>query len=165
MKRLLLFTFLALSVFCLANANADEHPPITYAELSEKSDVVCIVTFDSSRLVDEKIDDPTFKDSDPSDYYARCSTFKVAAALKGTLDGDSIELVHYNYAAKAKRPEDGPHFLNFDKPNPVWEEFTFKPPKGIEYLVFLKKRSDGKYIPAAGQRDMLLSVRRVESAD
>lgn len=142
---------------------------VPYTELMEKSDLVCIVRFSSSHVVDLPLDDPEFATDNHNDYLVLLTKFEVIAHLKGTC-APEIGLVHYQFAP-GKGVANGPSFVDFSRPSfpaPRIQSLKQKAtpkrsdPKALEYLMFLKRRPDGKYAPTAGQLDLIVSVRRIE---
>ena len=144
---------------------------LSYEELSQQCDAIFICSFMSAREVDEAIDDPDFADDDEEDFDVFASEFRVLASLKGDKI-KSIEVVHYRYSSSVVRPDNGPSFVDFsappypvERPRAGRRTAPVEPPpdpKSVEYLLFLKKRPDGKYIPFGGQMDPGLSIRRIE---
>jgi hypothetical protein len=93
------------------------------------------------------------------------TTFDVKHALKGKAD-KTIKVLHYKFGRpidKDRKPDviiDGPSFVTFrhDKFKLEGGKYTIPQPS---YLLFLKKRADGRYEPVSGEVDPQLSVKEV----
>jgi hypothetical protein len=101
--------------------------------------------------------------------------FRVVAAIKGETPKDGLTVLHYRMGRlKPGKTENDQWFAAKSGPNLVtfWVE-TLRVPVGgsgvkvpaPEYLLYLKKRADGRYEPVSGQYDPNLSVREVFPAD
>ena len=72
------------------------------------------------------------------------TTFKVLTVLKGEPDIKQLVLHHY---ALASAPADGEPML-----------VSFKPEGNQQFLMFLQKETDGRYVAVSGQTDPQFSV-------
>ena len=91
------------------------------------------------------------------------TTFHVAAVLKGKVEGDKFRVFHYRLKPGVLT-EDGPLLVSFRQHginiNTREAEVALGRP---DYLLFLRKRKDGRYEPVSGQVDPVLSVREMYS--
>jgi hypothetical protein len=89
------------------------------------------------------------------------TTFAVQTVLKGEAGGDKLQLLHYRLKPGVLI-EDGPLLVSFRRHGMTIT--TNKAQIGLarpEYLLFLKKRKDGRYEPLSGATDPALSVREM----
>jgi hypothetical protein len=120
----------------------------SYQDLTKEADVVVIA---------RAIESENTKDEHKSDWSIEFegvnTRFEVLGVLKGETD-KTITLLHFEWgnAKPGKEGDDfirnGPHLIEFKKGIP-------------EYLLFLKRRSDGRYEPVSGQIDPDRSVREM----
>ena len=69
------------------------------------------------------------------------TTFEVKAVMKGTIEG-TLKMLHYAYPPEVVSLRSGPNLASFDTGE-----------RAPAYLLFLKKREDGRYEPVSGQMD------------
>jgi hypothetical protein len=87
--------------------------------------------------------------------------FETNAVLKGKLEGDKLTVLHYRLP-KGVLLEDGPMLVTFRLHGLLVETKTAQIGLGRpDYLLFLKRRTDGRYEPVSGPIDPLLSIREV----
>jgi hypothetical protein len=161
-------------VFASQFVKARVHEVWPAAKLVERADVVVIARFISSK--DAKNGD---KAPEPfPDLVGVESTFKVLAVIKGKLERKQIVVFHFRYPKTAGRekgdnsiagdPDEGKlHLVSFhqtpDIDGPCLLRFESDadddPPR---YLMFLKKRKDGRYECVSGQVDPDVSVNKLE---
>jgi hypothetical protein len=77
------------------------------------------------------------------------TTFRADTVLKGDLTNAVFVLHHYRLRDRSVILQNGPWLIKF-KAN------TYR-----QYLMFLKRAPDGKYVPAGGQADAAVSLRRL----
>jgi hypothetical protein len=127
-----------------------------YARLFKEADLVVIAEATAVAPTGEKA-----KLGWGADFLGVNTTFAVKHSLKGAVKGDTLRVLHY-------RPKDGALFQN----GPLLVSFRLKGAtvrgKGLQvqtgkphYLLFLKRRPDGRYEPVSGQVDPLLSVKEI----
>jgi len=144
---------------------AEQPPKWTYARLLESSEVVVIATFDSKRAVDDDLSpDGLHRES----LQGLASKLNVLAVLKGDpKDVNQIEVFHFKWNDDVTVLGLHHSFISFQsrlpRPNIVEvvindavvgggvlsDEMEWITP---EYLVFLNRDKDGRYIPTSGQR-------------
>ncbi len=125
-----------------------------YSKLMNKSDLVVIVQVVS-------VEDARKSDKPPKDYeddfIGVDTTLRVLSVLKGKHQDKEIILFHFRQRPpKEPGPTievDGPLLLSFGGKK--------KEDKDGEYLLYLKKRADGRYECVSGQVDPILSLRRI----
>ena len=127
----------------------------SYEKLTEKSDVVFIVSVVATKAWDEPLEITQFAD----DLEGRLTTFKIESVLKGTTKKDKIELLHCRLK-EGRFPPNGPLLAEFRVKGR--NEFGAESP---QYLLFLKARPDGRFEPVAGQIDSTVSVRKLSAGD
>lgn len=147
-----------------------------YERLFQESDLIVI----ARGIRNEPCDEVWPEDDFSIDRFVGTQTvFKVQSVLKGGTP-DSVRVIHFSYKQGATLYDDGPGFVNFltesvvtaaKKPShdsgvlqeraAVVERLVSQP----EYLLFLKKRSDGRYEPVSGQMDSAFSVRIISHPD
>jgi len=117
----------------------------TYEQLLSEADMVAVV------------DASPPKDTENTDVFLGhpvvqiLTTLKVHAVLKGDTKKESLEFVHYRYGKTDRPIINGAQFVHFQA-----EKTRYPKPK---YLVFLKRRKDGRYEAVSGQIDPVDSVR------
>lgn len=97
------------------------------------------------------------------------TTLEVQQVLKGAMKNKTFQLLHFKLVDVVKRAEptagvvevlDGPLLVTFRgarKASGLWPEAS------PHYLLFLKKRLDGRFEPVSGQYDPQLSVRELSA--
>jgi phosphatidylserine/phosphatidylglycerophosphate/cardiolipin synthase-like enzyme len=102
----------------------------------------------------------------------RLTTFDVETALKGQVADEQVQVIHFR-AKEGKLFAGGPLLASFRK---TGRRLQIESVDGVKekalvmegtprYLLFLKKRSDGKYEPVSGRIDSALSVRTLSQID
>jgi hypothetical protein len=138
-----------------------------YNRLYKEADLVVIVTAVSTKQTSETFVDERW----PWKFVGQNTTLDVLQVLKDEMRGKQIVVLHFTFGevhkkakATGKDPEeiDGPLFIDFrTKPEKVeirgWELSDYK----FEYLLFLKKRADGRYEPVSGRIDPFFSLREL----
>ena len=127
----------------------------TYKELQDTADLVVISHPSNVRLLNEKFDLPNIFTQSSSGkkapYHALGveTEFDVLATLKGA---DRKNLVLHHYRSNVGNIEiNGPLLMEFD-------------PQGCDkFLMFLKKRDDGQYEGVAGQTDLVVSIKKLDT--
>lgn len=143
-----------------------------YERLFQESDLIVIATATRNEPCDEVWPEDDFS----MDRFVGTETvFKVQSVLKGGTP-DSVRVIHFSYKQGAALYDNGPGLMTFltepvvtapKKPGhdsgvlqgrvAVVERLVNQP----EYLLFLKKRSDGRYEAVSGQMDSAFSVRTI----
>ena len=143
-----------------------------YQELLKEADRVVIARAVSNLATDDKWNSDVF-DSDR--FTAMETTFELATVLKGK-SGNSFKVLHFQQRNPSRPFEDGPRLVSFlvqpfsvgiRRSGETKEEGpkTLEPTKrkslmpAPEYLLFLKKRTDGLFEAVSGQVDPNSSVR------
>jgi hypothetical protein len=119
----------------------------TYRELVDAADVVAIVMPTKTKQRPEKAPLPDM----PSVTAQRIETeFAIVAVLKGT-PADTKKLLLHHYAdTRTGGIANGPLLV------------AFEPKDKPQYLVFLKKGSDGQYVAVTGQTDPMFSFEKLQ---
>lgn len=125
--------------------------------LMKEADVVVMATAVASKDCKD-----TFKDKHwQVDFLGVETTFKVDALLKGKVEGDKLTMLHFRLE-RGVRVDSGPILVTFQTKG---REVPLK--RGHlslgrpSYLLFLKKRSDGRFEAVSGQIDPALAVREM----
>ena len=158
-------------IMCLAMAGTASARRIenwSYQRLLETSDIVVIATLEKVEAWDKPLPLPLFADV----LEAKCATFHVEGILKGKLSSDELELIHCHLKL-GRLVEDGPLLADFREPGRILKivevdgvpEMRVHQESKPHYLLFLKARPDGRFVPVAGQVDSFLSVRLLSSGE
>jgi len=121
----------------------------TYEQLLNEADIVAVV------------DASPPKDTENTDVFLVypvvqiLTTLRVHAVLKGDTKKESLEFVHYRYGKIDRSIINGAQFVHFLAVR-KHGKIEYQKPK---YLVFLKRRKDGRYEAVSGQIDPVDSVR------
>lgn len=159
---------LAFVVFGCCTSYARIVQDWTYEELVQRSDLVVLASVESHTPVDFDFskEEPwaswlqtkgfgkTLRDV----LRAEVTTLTVEAVLKGEHNKPKVEVFHYSFTELPKEMEVAPYLLK--------QGLAPKPDRGQDsnkYLVFLKRRSDGRYLPVTGQVDSAFSVRHLQN--
>jgi hypothetical protein len=161
---------LAAFVFCLSvtpllTARGVEAWP--YERLFKEADLVIIATAAGTKDSNDTFIDERW----PLEFVGQNTKFDVNQFLKGSPPKE-VAVLHFKFgkvhkkAQLANRKEveiiDGPSFLQFgSKPQTFTLNGIEYNSHKIEYLLFLKKRDDGRFEPVSGRIDPDLSVREL----
>lgn len=150
LKFLVTILFLLILDAHLLTARLTQH--WTYQEMFDKSDLVVIATFLSSKDKSEQAVLPDYK---PPLVVAEVLTeFEANLVLKGPKDVKRFQLHHYRYKSDADEwaVSNTPFLVKIPKYSP-------------SFLLFLTRQSDGNYVPVTGQTDpAILSVLELTGA-
>ena len=145
-----------LLIAALSCALARELENWSYERLFEESDLVAIVlTVKSEDSADRTKDNPW-----KIEFTGVNTKFDVLHVLKGKPQS-KLTVLHYK---TDERIENGPLFVSFRVKG---QQFTLKDGTKVEtagpatYLLFLKKRGDGRFEPTSGHTDPALSAREL----
>jgi hypothetical protein len=158
---------LVLAVLLCAEADARRVENWSFQRLNDTADVVLIGTVASTEQWPEKLQAGPIADN----LEGELTTFDVEAVLKAKDVGKQIQVVHY-HVKQGILIANGPSLASFRK---TGRDVQIKSIDGVKaemkvaertpcYLLFLKKRSDGKYEPISGQIDSAMSVRKLSDA-
>jgi hypothetical protein len=96
--------------------------------------------------------------------------FKPESVIKGNMAGKTLTLLHFRLSAPI--PNDGSLRINDD---PLLVSFRLPVPGGltkmkewvdkVDYMLFLKKRADGRYEAVSGQVDPALAIKQLGELD
>ena len=136
-------------------------------KLMQESDLVVIARVESVNDFDGMIELPLFQDF----LVAQVTTFQVSGVLKGEIDCETLELVHcrlgdlgggtlWDWPTLAYFESEG-HTIRIESGEGAGLLVQESQPS---YLMFLKRRDDGRYEPVAGQVDSATSFLKVTSA-
>ena len=131
-----------------------------FEKLFDQADLVVIAAAVSTDYPTEEVG--LFQNANENDFLEPVVTrLTVQVVLKGIGEKNQIlDFVHPRYKLPAMIPGNGPSLINFDEipeglpPDDLWYD-------GPWYMLFLKKRSDGRYEAVSGQFDPALSIREV----
>lgn len=157
MRRIALLRIpLAFYVLVLAAPNLNARIILHWSsqELFDKSDLVVIATPTATEDTKEQIDLPDIKQITPDNKTIGVpaigveTKFRIAGVLKGDKRLKQFTLHHYRAKELSRLSINGPNLL------------FFHPAEKGEFLVFLVREADGRYVPTSGQTDpALYSVR------
>lgn len=125
-------------------------PSWPHAKLHETSDLIVVAHPIETKTFDEKIE----LDRGTNFYLqAVATTFKVHDKMKGEC-GKQIEVIHYRLKVVKKGEiailEDGPHVISFSKS------------LEHDFVLYLKKRPDGRYTFVSGVDDPQFSAQEIK---
>jgi hypothetical protein len=144
-------------VFCPADGAARALENWPYDRLFKEADLVVIAEAVSVADAGETTTDNLWK----QEFVGVVTTFGVRAQLKGKLEGEKLEVLHFRLP-KDVRIQDGPCLVSFRlRGIPVNTEAAKMNLGKPEYLLFLKKGKGGRYEPVSGRTDPALSVREM----
>ena len=137
-----------------------------YERLMDESDLVIVGTVESAGDFDGTTEIRLFGDV----LEPQLTTFKVTGVLKGELEPKTLELVHCRMRENVGGVRNGPLLAHFESAGRTiriesgGHAGTLVQENQPAYLLFLKRRNDGRYEPVAGQVDSEMSVRKLTSA-
>ena len=174
--RKLVITLIILQ-FCSASAWTRQIEIWSYGRLFAESDLVVIAEPLSTTKTADVFD---HEGNQRQDYQGMDTEFNVHSALKGESKPGHFKVLHFRYAATVQGVADGALFVHFrlkgwsfsgltdekvdrngHRQAGVKEIIQWAKP---EYLLFLKRRPDGRYEPVSGQYDSALACREVSAA-
>jgi hypothetical protein len=142
---------------CVPPTHARRIDTWSYERLLKEADVVVVGAAISSKDSKEAFKNKTWD----VDFLGVDTTFAVAAVLKGKVEGDKLTLLHYRLK-HGIRVDDGPLLVAFRMKGIQVNLKEGKLQLGRPaYLLFLKKRADGRFEAVSGQIDPALAVREV----
>jgi hypothetical protein len=156
MRRFVLLVALT-TLACLSPAHARLIESWPFDRLLKEADVVVL-----AKAVSSKDSGEVFKDRAWTVDFAGVDTaFQVEAVLKGEVRGGRLTLLHYRLPA-GRTVVNGPLLVTFPTTRLLIKSSRAKtslaPPR---YLLFLKRRGDGRYEAVSGQIDPALAVREL----
>jgi len=135
---------LMLFVLCPRLASAYEIAPQTYSNMFQRADVVVIATPLSTQESTAELTLEVKQPKSVTDLITTVDTeFQVAYVLKGSLNTNTLHLLHLNLKEK-KRPGG----MIFGAVGTFFVDFETKGSKRQSFILFMKKRNDGTYCPA-----------------
>ena len=157
----------AILLFC-DSASARRIENWDFQQLQQAADAVVVGTTISTEPWPEGLKNGLFAE----DLEGRLTSFDVGTVFKGEVSGKHIQVIHYR-AKEGRAFANGPLLASFRKTGRRLEiesvDGVKEKAKVLEgtphYLLFLKKRADGKYEPVSGQIDSALSVRKLSDID
>jgi len=115
----------------------------SYSNMFERADVVVIATPLATQKSKAELTLEVEQPKSVTDLITTVDTkFQIAYVLKGTVDTNTIRLLHLNRKDKNLVP--GP----FGAVGTFFVDFETKENKRQSFLLFMKKRKDGTYCPA-----------------
>jgi hypothetical protein len=168
MRRNRLTRWLSVTVLLVVApvANARRLPDWPHDKLLKDADLVVVAAADKSEPTADKYEGDNAYELDGVN-----TRFTVRVALKGEAPKDGLTVLHYRMGRlKPGKTEDDQWYAAKIGPNLV--TFRADPLRlhvggsavGVpapEYLLYLKKRADGRYEPVSGQYDPNLSAREI----
>jgi hypothetical protein len=164
--------------FCSVVASARIVVPWPYDKLFSQADVAVIA---EPETTDDTADVFSFAGYEPKDFVGMNTKLKVRCAFKGDITNGELTVLHFRYSDKLLAVVDGAKFVHFrlktrtlkgevlhqnDKEGDADEsEHVDKLVPPPDYLLFLKKRTDGRYEPVSGQYDSAAACREVSTAE
>jgi hypothetical protein len=144
-------SLLFVLLFCFSSAEARLLPFWPHAKLKEKSDLIVIGNATETKTFNEKIE----LDWGHNVYLQSVvTTFKVHDKMKGEC-GKQIEVIHYQLKTIAKGKI---AFIDDDGPTTI----SFPDSKDRDYVLYLKKRKDDRYLFVSGIEDPQFSAQEIK---
>jgi hypothetical protein len=167
-NKLRIWLAMALAALLCSQADARLIESWSLQRIKDTAGLVLVGTVASTGHWHEKLEDPLFGEH----LEGRLTTFDVGTVFKGDVPTKQIELVHYQ-VKDGGLIDNGPLLASFRK---TGRRLEIESVDGVKekahvlegtphYLLFLKKRGDGKYEPVSGQIDSALSVRKLSGID
>lgn len=139
-----------------------------YERLNKEADLIVIGT----AVVTKDTSDSFIDERWPLEFIGVNTTFEVMQILKGKTNEKKIDVLHFKFGKvhnkanvqKGKIIEiiDGPSFVSFrTTPTRIEIDGFLLTNHKFEYLLFLKKRKDGRYEPVSGHIDPSMSIREL----
>ena len=162
-KLLIWLATVLVALFCI-HADARQIESWSFQRLKDTADVIVVGSMASTKQWPERVQGELFG----KHLEGQLTTFDVETVFKGKEIGKQIQVVHYR-VKEGVLLQDGPILASFRKEG---LRLTIESVNGVQhkaqimegaprYLLFLKKRSDGKYEPVSGQIDSGLSLRKL----
>lgn len=166
------FTVSLFSVFCIMACVARPVPSWPYEKLVAESDVVAIVEPVENKPAQDMF--PGYSYGHPTNHFTATDTrFKVHTVLKGDTVKE-LTVLHFSYSTNVSVIVNGASFIQFFTGPLQYEKRALKNGKPVggvtsyqqppEWIVFLKRRSDGRFEPVAGHCDSAHSFRELHTA-
>lgn len=163
--------FVAELLLCQAAVPARPIARWSYDKLLKESDLVVFATAVKTESADDKASENPW----PYEFAAQNTTFKVKHALKGKVEGEQIKVLHFKFGELKKGLDtnslkdtmiiNGPDLVTFrTEPVTVTVGKDQRVLPAPEYLLFLRRRMDGRYEPVSGRIDPVLSVKEIYEA-
>jgi hypothetical protein len=143
---------------------------LSYERLLKEADLVVIAIAISSKGSSDSFVDERWQ----YEFVGQNTKFRVLQVLKGPKDLKSMVVLHYKFGkihdkAKKKMKKgdlneliDAPSFVSFfTSPTEVEIAGWLDPKFRFQYLLYLKKRADGRFEPVSGQIDPNLAIREL----
>lgn len=165
MRKGLLFTlaFMIVAFVVQSSCLARGVPHWPYEKLFQESDLVVLAALLKTEFADDELMDRRWSWK----FEGQNTTFEKIQVLKGTFEENELQMLHFKIG-EAKSDErvsesliNGPTFVTF--PTTRNTDDRWRRERSQEYLLFLKKLPDGRFIPVSGQIDPNLSVRKVSA--
>ena len=118
----------------------------TYEELLEKADVAAIIQVTKIEKTEAQLEGH----GDAKQFQGKRATGAVGLKLKGKLE-KTIQFDFFTYSSSTAPRANGAMFPDLSKADTA------------HFLVFLKKTSDGMYMPVSGHYDGSICIRSIES--
>jgi hypothetical protein len=152
-----LLSALVLTLLCLPSAHGRGLESWSPERLRKEADVVVIATATASKDTRDSFKARTWE----VEFTGVDTTFAVETVLKGKVEGDRLTVRHYRLKPGVLI-QDGPLLVSFRtrgmQVNLKHGQLYLGRPS---YLLFLKKRKDGRYEMVSGQIDPALAVREM----
>lgn len=157
MHRLVPFVAVVACGLLPQHAAARLIPSWPHDRLLKEAEVVVVATALSSAETGERSTSEPWK----CEFLHVNTAFRVSVVLKGELQGEQLTVLHYRLKPGTSVPN-GPLLVTFRMRDVVLRSGDAKVGLGVpQYLLFLKKRADGRFEAVTGQIDPALSVREL----
>ncbi len=160
LKKILVIFFLILCFAFPAHAYILSGPT-DISSLTGASDIVAVGHLTKVTETDERT---TLGDgNDKIDVIGAEAVFEIDEVFKGELNGDKA-ILHYYKCTKESDGMNGPFMLNLEMKGHVMmtDQETGKQYRTNEYLLFMKKTDDGRYMPTSGYLNSAFSLGAIE---
>lgn len=136
------------------NARQVEDWPLQ--RLFKEADVIVIGVAQTTKDTVDKLDVAGWNSAD---FIGQNTEFKIEQIVKGEIDADSIQVLHFR-GADGKPFQNGPSFVEFRSTLKI-ETQSMNLLSPIEYLLFLRRCDDGRFEMISGQIDPEFAVREM----
>jgi len=149
-----------VAIFGIPDSSAFARPveDWKFERLFKEADLVVLAEALEYKDVDDQPVDNLLK----KNCQAQNTSFAIARVIQGAVTADKITLLHFRLIEGVDGIDNGPLLVTFRTESAEFliEGTTTQLGKPT-YLLFLKKRKDGRYEPVSGQVDSKLSVREM----
>jgi hypothetical protein len=128
-----------------------------YEKLFKEADLIVVASAGKTEATDDAPPEHHWN----FEFVGQNTTFTIAHATKGKAEGKTIKVLHFKFGELKKGVDPNSFASRIVRDGPLFVAFPEKEMERKEYLLFLKKRKDGRYEFLSGPVDPSLSVREL----